>query len=195
MELNCSYLSSGVSVCFPSTRTAHNQRTAGTGSSEGRQKELTTDILQSRQSLIDVCRYLENIITTSLLVMYRSSQVAVGTVSLRPFDFKMTNLGSSRRFIYKNVQELMSPSSGATSALQASDTQTTVPHLSVLVVDAEGDGGRVKQQPRLLLVHLLPQTFHAALTLWRFLNTQANTAIGTMSLSADDRQMKAAMNK
>lgn len=44
-------------------------------------------------------------------------------------------------------------------------------YLSVLVVDAEGDGGGVQEQPRLLLIHLLPQTLHATLPLWCFLNT------------------------
>lgn len=54
----------------------------------------------------------------------------------------------------------MSPSSGETGALQ---------YLSVFVVDAERDGGGVQEQPGLLLVHLLPETVHAALTLWCFL--------------------------
>lgn len=44
-------------------------------------------------------------------------------------------------------------------------------HLSMFVVDAEGDGGGVQEQPRLLLVHLLPQTLHATLTLRCFLQT------------------------
>lgn len=44
-------------------------------------------------------------------------------------------------------------------------------YLSVFVVDAEGDGGGMQEQPWLLLVHLLPQTLHAALTLRRFLHT------------------------
>lgn len=54
-------------------------------------------------------------------------------------------------------------------------TQERAGHLSVLVVDAEGDGGGVQQQPGLLLVHLLPQTLHAALTLRCFLNTHTHT--------------------
>lgn len=48
-------------------------------------------------------------------------------------------------------------------------------HLSVFVVDAEGDCGGVQEQPRLLLVHLLPETFHATLTLRRFLDTRTQT--------------------
>ncbi len=44
-------------------------------------------------------------------------------------------------------------------------------YLSMFVVDAEGDGGGVQEQPRLLLIHLLPQALHATLTLRCFLNT------------------------
>lgn len=47
-------------------------------------------------------------------------------------------------------------------------------HLSVFVVNAEGDGGRVQEQPRLLLVHLLPQTLHATLTFGCFLQTHTD---------------------
>lgn len=43
----------------------------------------------------------------------------------------------------------------------------------MLVVDAEGNGGRVQEQPRLLLIHLLPQTLHTTLTLGRLLDTQS----------------------
>lgn len=48
-------------------------------------------------------------------------------------------------------------------------------YLSMFVVDAEGDGGGVCEQPRLLLIHLLPQTLHAALTLRCFLYTHRHT--------------------
>lgn len=50
-----------------------------------------------------------------------------------------------------------------------SDRMGRADHLSVFVVDAEGDGRGVQEQPRLLLVHLLPQTLDATLTLRRFL--------------------------
>lgn len=42
----------------------------------------------------------------------------------------------------------------------------------MFVVDAEGNRGRVQEQPRLLLIHLLPQPLHTALTLGCLLNTQ-----------------------
>lgn len=42
----------------------------------------------------------------------------------------------------------------------------------MFVVDAEGNRGRVQQQPRLLLIHLLPQPLHTALALGCLLNTQ-----------------------
>lgn len=56
VELSRLYLSSGASGCFPSTLTAHNQRTGGTGSSGGRNKELTTNSWHRKS---DLCRYLE----------------------------------------------------------------------------------------------------------------------------------------
>lgn len=74
----------------------------------------------------------------------------------------------------------MSPSSGEAHALQLLGLQSVTEgdgqeHLSVFVVDAEGDCGGVQEQPRLLLVHLLPETFHATLTLRRFLDTRTQT--------------------
>ena len=37
----------------------------------------------------------------------------------------------------------------------------------------------MEQQPGLLLVHLLPQAIHAALSLWRFLHTDTHNHIAT----------------
>lgn len=64
-------------------------------------------------------------------------------------------------------------------------------YLSMFVVDAEGDGGGVQEQPRLLLIHLLPQTLHATLTLRCFLNTkQANRQRISFSAGIDTRLIK-----
>lgn len=49
-----SYLSSGAFGCFPSTLTAHNQRTGGTGSSGGRKKELTTNSWNIKSDLWEI---------------------------------------------------------------------------------------------------------------------------------------------
>ncbi len=51
-----------------------------------------------------------------------------------------------------------SPSSGESCSYKEAESGSVgrADHLSMLVVDAEGDGGRVQEQPRLLLIHLLP---------------------------------------
>ena len=50
------------------------------------------------------------------------------------------------------------------------------PYLAVFVVDAEGDGGRVEQQPGLLLIHLLPEALHpTTLALQGLLHTHTHT--------------------
>lgn len=64
-----------------------------------------------------------------------------------------------------------------------SDRMGWAEHLSMFVVDAEGDGGGLQEQPRLLLVHLLPQTLHATLTLRCFLNTHKQTSKRTQRIS------------
>lgn len=65
----------------------------------------------------------------------------------------------------------MPPSSGETCTSRPRELQLT-DYLSMFVVDAEWDGGRVQEEPRLLLIHLLPQTLHASLTLRCFLDIQ-----------------------
>lgn len=74
-----------------------------------------------------------------------------------------------------NLHWWMFPPSGWTQTLQlhaSKQKKGSAEHLSVFVVNAEGDGGGMQEQPRLLLIHLLPQSLHTTLTLWCFLNAQ-----------------------
>lgn len=53
----------------------------------------------------------------------------------------------------------------------------------MFVVDAKGDGGGVQEQPGLLLVHLLPETLHAALTLRCFLHKDTDRKRDCLNLA------------
>lgn len=53
----------------------------------------------------------------------------------------------------------------------------------MFVVDAKGDGGGVQEQPGLLLVHLLPETLHAALTLRCFLHKDTDRKRDCLNLT------------
>lgn len=54
----------------------------------------------------------------------------------------------------------------------------------MFVVDAEGNRGRVQEQPRLLLIHFLPQPLHTTLTFGRLLNTQ-NQRYGIFNMRSE----------
>lgn len=88
-----------------------------------------------------------------------------------------------------NLHWWMSPSSGKTQTLQlhaSEQKKGSAEHLSVFVVNAEGDGGGMQEQPRLLLIHLLPQSLHTTLTLRSFLNAQKSVMQNVRARTASE---------